>query len=124
MQNSVAVARNLRWSKEDEISQERMIDVKLPGAVKLGNLGVSQTLKKLATSAKQRFTSNNQMATNRRFKTLKVGMEKSTLFESVPFQRWVQYVSKAYKKNPEAGEVAMVSTLRDHYGDRKLVKPS
>ncbi|ETO75242.1 hypothetical protein F444_09152 [Phytophthora nicotianae P1976] len=122
MQNSVAVARNLRWSKEDEISQERMIDVKLPGAVKLGNLGVSQTLKKLATSAKQRFTSNNQMATNRRFKTLKVGMEKSTLFESVPFQRWVQYVSKAYKKNPEAGEVAMVSTLRDHYGDRKLVK--
>ncbi|ETN14739.1 hypothetical protein PPTG_07728 [Phytophthora nicotianae INRA-310] len=102
--------------------EERAIDVKLPMTAKLQNLVNSPTLKSLATSIKHRLTSNNQIATDKLFARLNVGAAESKLFESAPYQQWVQSVTTAYKNTPGMGEAAMFSTLTTHYGDEVLAK--
>ncbi|KAF4031817.1 hypothetical protein GN244_ATG16332 [Phytophthora infestans] len=103
-------------------SEERTFDVKMPGTAKLKSLMSSEALKKLVTNAKLRLTSDNQKATNDLFQRLKVGEVKADLFQSAPFETWAKSVTKAYKKNPEGGQAAMVFTLTDHYGDKTLAK--
>ncbi|ETP51893.1 hypothetical protein F442_03033 [Phytophthora nicotianae P10297] len=102
--------------------EERAIDVKLPMTAKLQNLVNSPTLKSLATNIKHRLTSNNQIATDKLFARLNVGAAESKLFESAPYQQWVQSVTTAYKNTPGMGEAAMFSTLTTHYGDEVLAK--
>ncbi|KUF87044.1 hypothetical protein AM587_10000382 [Phytophthora nicotianae] len=102
--------------------EERAIDVKLPMTAKLQNLVNSPTLKSLATSIKHRLTSNNQITTDKLFARLNVGAAESKLFESAPYQQWVQSVTTAYKNTPGMGEAAMFSTLTTHYGDEVLAK--
>ncbi|KAF4133990.1 hypothetical protein GN958_ATG16835 [Phytophthora infestans] len=94
----------------------------MPGTAKLKSLMSSEALKKLVTNAKLRLTSDNQKATNDLFQRLKVGEVKADLFQSAPFETWAKSVTKAYKKNPEGGQAAMVFTLTDHYGDKTLAK--
>ncbi|EEY68945.1 secreted RxLR effector peptide protein, putative [Phytophthora infestans T30-4] len=103
-------------------SEERTFDMKMPGTAKLKSLISSEALKKIVTNTKLRLTSDKQKATNDLFQRLKVGEVKADLFQSAPFETWAKSVTKAYKKNPEGGQAAMVFTLTDHYGDKTLAK--
>ncbi|KUF85423.1 hypothetical protein AM588_10002793 [Phytophthora nicotianae] len=101
--------------------EERTINMKLPDAAKLQSLINFQPLKKLAANI-QKSTSDNQKATKELFESLDVGVVGSGIFQSTPYQTWAKFVTKVYKKNPEAGQAAMFSILRDHYGDEPLAK--
>ncbi|KAE8903692.1 hypothetical protein PF005_g21506 [Phytophthora fragariae] len=63
-----------------------------------------------------------QKKTDKLFDKFKVGSIKSDVLESSQFKLWADAVSKANKKNPEAGELLMASTLTARYGDDGLVK--
>ncbi|OWY99090.1 RxLR effector protein [Phytophthora megakarya] len=91
---------------------------KLNDLVKSG----SESLKKLAESAKLKFASNSQLKTDTLFMHYKVGQidVESNLLRSQQFQKWMKSVKKAYKKNPDAGNVAMTSKLISHYGDEPI----
>ncbi|ETO65303.1 hypothetical protein F444_17362 [Phytophthora nicotianae P1976] len=101
--------------------EERTINMKLPDAAKLQSLINFQPLKKLAANI-QKSSSDNQKATKELFESLDVGVVGSGIFQSTPYQTWAKFVTKVYKKNPEAGQAAMFSILRDHYGDEPLAK--
>ncbi|GMF42091.1 unnamed protein product [Phytophthora lilii] len=74
-------------------------------------------VKNLAEKVKLKMTSDNQQATNKLFEKLNLGAVKSNVFESPQFQTWTTKVTKAYKKKPELGELAMVATLRANHDD-------
>ncbi|KAG6948793.1 hypothetical protein JG688_00014951, partial [Phytophthora aleatoria] len=102
---------------DEDISEENTIGIKLPGTAKLQSLVSSQAFKKFATNVKLRLTSGTQKTTDDLFKSLNIGEVKTEPFQ---FKIWAESVTTTYKKNPEAGQAAMVSTLRDHYGDEPL----
>lgn len=63
-----------------------------------------------------------QKKTDKLFDKFKVGSIKSDVLESSQFKLWADAVSKANRKNPEAGELLMASTLTARYGDDGLAK--
>ncbi|ETO61433.1 hypothetical protein F444_20553 [Phytophthora nicotianae P1976] len=91
----------------------------LPG---VEGLAISQKLKNIATSIKEKFSSNNQKATDKLFARLKVGNVQESLFVSAPYKKWTASVAKAYKTNPKAGRAAVFSTLAARYDDEALAK--
>lgn len=104
----------------DLTTEDRAFDAL--GLTKLKDVATTgtQKLQKLASNAKTKMTSNNQQATDKLFKKLKVGKVEQNIFESSQFKQWAASVAKSYKKNAEAGDFAMVSTLSSRYGDDVL----
>ncbi|KAL4166331.1 hypothetical protein KRP22_013594 [Phytophthora ramorum] len=124
--NAIQGQRRLRTGivlltdKEDDGSEDRGIT----DVAKLAESGAKQLTdraKKLTESAKLHLTSNNQRATDSRFAKLMAGKTESEVLESPQFLKWVRSVTKSYSKNSEAGDLAMVSTLKTHYGDEAFV---
>ncbi|KAG3114822.1 hypothetical protein C6341_g27685 [Phytophthora cactorum] len=74
--------------KNGDSSEDRTFA--LPRVAVLETLPKSQTLNKIAANIKQKFTSNNQKATDKRFTRLKVGASESKIFESAPYQKWAK----------------------------------
>ncbi|KAL3659242.1 hypothetical protein V7S43_015820 [Phytophthora oleae] len=109
------VYRHLRASvaKEDDEYEERAIS-NLSKVKELTQKG-SKNLKKLTDAAK---TKLNQHVTDLRF--VKLDKVKSNFFGSSQFEKWAASVTKAYKNNPDAADVAMVTALVSHYGDDGL----
>ncbi|ETK94250.1 hypothetical protein L915_02654 [Phytophthora nicotianae] len=81
-----------------------------------------KNLQKLAETAKNKLTSNNQYTTNMRYIEYKVDQVESNLFESTTFRKWVYGVTLAYKNNDEAAYTAMFTTLVAHYGGEPFVR--
>ncbi|EEY67551.1 secreted RxLR effector, putative [Phytophthora infestans T30-4] len=104
----------------DLTTEDRAFDAL--GLTKLKDVATTgtQKLQKLASNANTKMTSNNQQATDKLFKKLKVGKVEQNIFESSQFKQWAASVAKSYKKNAEAGDFAMVSTLSSRYGDDVL----
>ncbi|KAG3088900.1 hypothetical protein PI124_g17657 [Phytophthora idaei] len=65
--------------------------------------------------------SNNQPTTNKRFKQLITGQVGSNVLKNKQFDDWASSVTKAYKKNQEAADTAIPTTLTAHYGEKPLV---
>ncbi|KAF4045392.1 hypothetical protein GN244_ATG02134 [Phytophthora infestans] len=103
---------------------DRMIDIKSAAVSTFQNLAKSgtQAVNKATTSVQLKLSSKSQKTTDNRFVSLDVGAVKSKLFESLKYQKWAESVTNAYKKNVEAGKLAMFSTLSAHYGDVALAK--
>ncbi|KAE8987315.1 hypothetical protein PR003_g22855 [Phytophthora rubi] len=70
-----------------------------------------------SAKAKGLVTWFKQKKTDKLFDKFKVGSIKSDVLENSQFKLWADAVSKANKKNPEAGELLMASTLTARYGD-------
>eukprot|EP00644_Phytophthora_capsici_P005553 jgi/Phyca11/538616/estExt2_Genewise1Plus.C_PHYCAscaffold_20101 len=107
------VHRHLRASVAEQDYEERAIS-NLSKVKELTQKG-SKNLKKLAETAK---TKLNQHVTDLRF--AKLDKVKSNVLGSSQFEKWAASVTKAYKNNPDAADVAMVTALASHYGDDGL----
>ncbi|KAL4145922.1 hypothetical protein PRNP1_011795 [Phytophthora ramorum] len=124
--NAIQGQRRLRTGivlptdKEDDGSEDRGI-TDIAKLADSGTKKLTDRAKKLTESAKLHLTSNNQRATDSRFAKLMAGKTESEVLESPQFLKWVRSVTKSYSKNSEAGDLAMVSTLKTHYGDEALV---
>ncbi|KAK1942454.1 hypothetical protein P3T76_005953 [Phytophthora citrophthora] len=75
----------------------------------------SKNIKKLAEVAK---TKMNQHVMDLRF--AKLDKVKSNVLGSSQFEKWAASMTKAYKNNPDAADVAMVTAMASHYGDDGL----
>ncbi|OWZ04857.1 RxLR effector protein [Phytophthora megakarya] len=104
----------------DDSFNERGINLGASSITKIKELTISAT-HKFAASVKLKISSRKQQATDNLFKKFNVGKVESNLLESAQFQNWVNSVNKVYKKNVQEGEVAMVTTLTAHYGDKSLL---
>ncbi|KAF4028630.1 hypothetical protein GN244_ATG19682 [Phytophthora infestans] len=84
----------------DLTTEDRAFDAL--GLTKLKDVATTgtQKLQKLASNAKTKMTSNNQQATDKLFKKLKVGKVEQNIFESSQFKQWAASVAKSYKKTP------------------------
>ncbi|POM73962.1 Secreted RxLR effector peptide protein [Phytophthora palmivora] len=120
--------RTLEAAEDDDSSEDRGFNVGVSSVTKLKDLAnkgtqkISANVQKLATSANIKMTGDNQKATDKLFKYLKVTSAESNILESAQFSKWTSSVTKLYRKKPEMGYLAMVTTLTAHYGDDGLAK--
>ncbi|OWZ01759.1 RxLR effector protein [Phytophthora megakarya] len=90
--------------------------------IKEPSTSATQKLKKIAVTAKLKVSSKKQKATGNLFKKFNVDKVESNLLDSIQYQNWVNSVNKVYKKNVQEGEVAMMTTLKAHFGDEAMRK--
>ncbi|KAJ8577802.1 hypothetical protein ON010_g1406 [Phytophthora cinnamomi] len=92
----------------DEFLENRMLDFTVPS--------LSTVLRKFSRNP------SNQDQVEQLFTKLKFSGSRSKLLGDPKFQTWARAVEKGYKRNSEAAEMAMASTLMKNYGDEDLAK--
>ncbi|OWZ06615.1 RxLR effector protein [Phytophthora megakarya] len=126
-QNGLQNKRNLRahvLATTDDNSDERGLNFGSSTVTKFKDLTTTaaQKIEKLAASTKLKISSKHQATVDKRFKAFKADkVDPFLLFESGEFGKWYTFVMQAFMK-VEEGEVAMVRTLTDRYGDDVLAK--
>ncbi|EGZ07902.1 hypothetical protein PHYSODRAFT_288769 [Phytophthora sojae] len=97
--------RHLRARRQTTDGEDRAFDAKIPLISKLTSKNPSSEEEVLQL-----------------FNKLKLFNQKTNLLETPQFQKWTTTVSKGYKTNSEAADMAIASTLSMQHGDDVLAK--